>query len=101
MYIHIYNVHFASIYVCVLHACMVTKKARRRCWLTWNWCYRCLQATMWILEIKFRSSGRTFNMLLTTELCPQAPTFFKRPRFSCLSCPLTKIQASCLKTRIK
>lgn len=60
-----------------------------------------LWATMWIPGIKSRLTGKTVNMLLTTELCPQAHTLFKRPQFSCLSCPLTKIQASWLKTRIK
>lgn len=56
---------------------------------------------MWILGIKSRSSGRTVKMLLATELHRQPLTFFKRPQFSCLSWPLTKIQTSCLKIIIK
>ena len=41
-----------------LHAiCVVSEKARRGCWIPWDWSYR-WQVVIWMLGIRPRSSGR-------------------------------------------
>lgn len=52
---------FATIYVYALCAFLETSGARRRHWNHWNWIYKWLCASMWLLGIKTRSFGRALN----------------------------------------
>lgn len=52
---------FATIYVYALCAFLETSGARRRHWNHWNWIYKWLWASMWLLGIKTRSFGRALN----------------------------------------
>ena len=60
--IHVYGC-FVCIYICAPHACLVTLEARRGHWMSWNWSYRQLWATMWVLSIELGISGRPANTL--------------------------------------
>lgn len=51
----IYLFIFCVWFLCV---CLVSTEAKRGCWSPWNWSYRWLWTTRWVLGIKFRSSGR-------------------------------------------
>lgn len=39
-------------------ACLVSRKAKRECQLLWNWSYKQLGASMFVLGIQSGSSGR-------------------------------------------
>lgn len=45
--------------VCVLHALLVPREARRESQVPWNWSYRCFWATIWVLI----SSARALSSL--------------------------------------
>ena len=49
----------------VLHMHAVPSEARRRCWVTQNYCYEWLCATMWVLGIELKSSRRAPSGLTT------------------------------------
>lgn len=51
--------------VCALHVCMVPTEARRGHWIPWDWRYRQLKSTMWVLRTEPESSAKAG--LLTTE----------------------------------
>lgn len=45
--------------VCATRVWLEHTEARARCQIPWNWNYRCLWATMWVLGTKPGSSGRS------------------------------------------
>lgn len=48
---------------------LMSQETGRDRWVPWDWTYKWLGATMWVLRIKPRSCGRAY-VLLTTELSP-------------------------------
>jgi hypothetical protein len=66
-----------SLYVCLCTTCvLVPTEVRRECWILYNWIYRQLWATMWLLGIKPGSCGRAVSVFFTAEPSLQLPIFF-------------------------
>lgn len=59
-----------GICVSVPFVCLVPVEARRGCCTPWNWSYRCLWATLWVLELKLGSS-KTSSALNHRVLSPE------------------------------
>ena len=57
---------FAGMY----HVSIVPMETRRGSWIPWNWKYRQLWATMWVLGIKSKSSRRTASALNCWVISP-------------------------------
>lgn len=56
--------------VCAIHACLVPAEVRRGLPITWNWNYRCLWGTTWLLQTKLRSSVKGTSVLNHWVLTP-------------------------------
>lgn len=65
LFIYLFNVYkyFVYFYICVSHACHILAEARRRCQIPWDCSYRQLLATIWVLGIEPRFSGRATSAL--------------------------------------
>jgi hypothetical protein len=69
---------FARKYVCAPCVSLVPREARREHWIPWNWSYRQLWATMWVLGVEPGSFGRA-----TPE--PTFQPFYDLHFFHCLT----------------
>jgi hypothetical protein len=55
--------HFSWMHACVPHPFLVPKEYRRGYQMPWNWSYKQLWATMWMMEIEYWFSGRATSVL--------------------------------------
>lgn len=62
------------VYVCESCVYVVPLEARGEYWISWNWSYRMLFATVWVLEMEPRLHKKQ-PMLLAAE--PSPTHFFK------------------------
>lgn len=58
------------IILCIWMLCLVFRWDRRRHQVAWNWSYRWMRVTEWVLGIKLISSGRTDSALTCWTICP-------------------------------
>lgn len=59
---------FICMCVCVLHAFLVPREARRENKVIWNWSYKQLRAIMWVLGTEFKSLGGAASHLSSLEI---------------------------------
>lgn len=61
---------FVCMYIYAPSMCVVHKEARRGHGIPWDWSCRCLWATLWILGIKPRCSGKANSVLDCWAISP-------------------------------
>jgi hypothetical protein len=67
-YFYVYGCS-ASMHICAPHICSVCRVQRGH-WIPWNWNYKGLWATPWVLGLKPRSSGRAVSALNCSAISP-------------------------------
>jgi hypothetical protein len=71
--IHMYEC-FACMYVCAPCVCLVPTEVRRRCQILWNWSYKRLWATVWVLGIELGFFVRVASALNCWTTSPAQET---------------------------